>query len=49
MKQKVRIKIWQMNLDIFSNQILLESVDYLFEYIQIKITMLKNFKLRDII
>ena len=29
-KQKVRIKIRQMNIDIFSNQILLESIDYLF-------------------
>ena len=29
-KQKVRIKIQQMNLHIFSNQILLESIDYLF-------------------
>ena len=29
-KQKVMIKIWQTNLDIFYNQILLESVDYLF-------------------
>ena len=29
-KQKVRIKIQQMNLNIFSNQILLESIDYLF-------------------
>ena len=28
-KQKVRIKIQQMNIDIFSNQILLESIDYL--------------------
>ena len=28
-KQKVRIKIQQMNLHIFSNQILLESIDYL--------------------
>ena len=26
-KQKVSIKIQQMNMDIFSNQILLESVD----------------------
>ena len=26
-KQKVRIKIRQMNIDIFSNQILLESID----------------------
>ena len=29
-KQKVIIKIRQMNLDIFSNQILLESIDHLF-------------------
>ena len=29
-KQKVRIKIQQMNTDIFVNQILLESIDYLF-------------------
>ena len=29
-KQKVRMKIQQMNLHIFSNQILLESIDYLF-------------------
>ena len=29
-KQKVRIKIQQMNLDIFSNQILLELIGYLF-------------------
>ena len=29
-KQKVRIKIQQVNLHIFSNQILLESIDYLF-------------------
>ena len=28
-KQKVRIKIQQMNIDINSNQILLESIDYL--------------------
>ena len=27
---KVRIKIQQMDIDIFSNQILLESLDYLF-------------------
>ena len=38
-----------MNLDIFSNQILLESIDCLFQFIQIKITMLKDLKLRDII
>ena len=29
-KQKKRIKIQQMNLDIFSNQIFLESIDCLF-------------------
>ena len=29
-KQKVRIKIQQMNIDIFSSQILLESIDHLF-------------------
>ena len=29
-KQKVRIKIQQMNTDIFVNQILLESIGYLF-------------------
>ena len=29
-KQKVRIKIQQMNIDIFSNQILLVSTDYYF-------------------
>ena len=30
LKQKVRIKTQQMNIDIFSNQILLEVADYLF-------------------
>ena len=29
-KQKIRIKVRQMNLDIWSNQVLLESIDYLF-------------------
>ena len=29
-KQKVRIKLQQMNIDIFSNQILLELIDCLF-------------------
>ena len=29
-KQKVRLKIEQMNIDIFSNQILLELTDYLY-------------------
>ena len=29
-KQKMRIKLQQINIDIFSNQILLESIDYFF-------------------
>ena len=29
-KQKVRIKIRQINIDIFWNQVLLELIDYLF-------------------
>ena len=29
-KEKVRIKIQQMNIDIFSNQIFLELIDYLY-------------------
>ena len=48
-KQKVRIKIPQINLYIFSNQILLESIDYLFWFIQIKATMLKGLILENII
>ena len=44
-KQNVRMKIWQMNLDIFSNQILLELIDF----IQIKMQILKYLKLKDII
>ena len=31
----------QMNIDIFSNQILLESIDHLFEIVQIKMAILK--------
>ena len=34
-KQKVRIKIRQMNIDIFSNKIFLEFIDYFFQFIQI--------------
>ena len=48
-KQKVRIKIQQINITILSNQILLESIDNLFQLIQAKITMLKDLKLEDII
>ena len=48
-KQKVRIKMQQMNIDIFSNQTLLESIGYLFYFIQMKMTKLKDLKLEDII
>ena len=47
-KQKIqqqRIKIQQMNVDIFSSQILLESIDYLLSFIHIKISILKELKL----
>ena len=47
--QKVRIKIRKMNIVIFSNQILLELIDYLFWFIQIKMPMLKDLMLRNII
>ena len=46
-KQKVRIKILQMNIDIFSNQILVELMDYLFQFIEIKMPTLKDLKLED--
>ena len=36
MKQKVKINIQQMNLDIFSNQILLEKVDCFFSLSKLK-------------
>ena len=42
------IKVIQMNLDIFSNQILLESIDYLFWFAQMKMLLLKNLKLKGI-
>ena len=48
-KQKVRIKIRQMNIAIFSNQFLLESIDYLFSFIQTKMTILNYLKLEGII
>ena len=37
-----------MNVYIFSNQILLELIDYLFQFIQIKMTTLKDLKFEDI-
>ena len=45
LKQKVRIKIEQMNIDNFSNQILFESIDCLFQFIQINMKILKDLKL----
>ena len=49
MKQKVRIKIQQINKDTFSNQILFQVIDYLFYFKQIKIPILKELRLEDII
>ena len=48
-KKKVRIKLKQMNKDIFSNQILLQLIEYLFQLIQIMVTMLKDLMLENII
>ena len=42
LKQKFRMKIQQINIDNISNQTLLESVDYLFWFIEIKLTMVKD-------
>ena len=47
-KQKVRIKIQQINIDIFSNQILLKPIGYLFYFIHMKMTILKDLKLGNI-
>ena len=47
-KQKARIKIQQINIDTFLNQILLELVDYLFQFIQIKMSTLKDIKPKSI-
>ena len=48
-KQKVRTKKQQININIFSNQNLLEAIDYLFQFIRMKIMPLKDLKLKDII
>ena len=48
-KKKKRIKIQQMNTGIFSNQILFELIGYLFQFVQIKMEILKDLKLKDII
>ena len=37
-----------MNLNIFSNQNLLESIDYLFYFVQTKMLILNDIKLKDI-
>ena len=47
-KQKVRIKMQQMNIDIFFNQTLWELTNCLFWLVQIKATILKDLKLEDI-
>ena len=47
-KQKVRTKIQQKDLDILSNQIFLESIDYLFQFIQIKMPILNDLKIENI-
>ena len=43
-KQKVIIKTRQMNLDILSNQVLLESIDYFLQFMQKR---LKDFMLEE--
>ena len=48
-RPKVRIKIRQVNIDIFSNQILFELIDYFFKFIQTKITNREGLKRKDII
>ena len=48
-KQKVRIKIRKINIDIFSNLFLLELTDYFSQFIKIKMPILKDLKLPDII
>ena len=48
-KRKMILKKGQMNLDIFLNQILLESIDYLFWFMQIIATMLIDLMLENII
>ena len=48
-KEKVRRKTQQLDIDILSNQILLDLIDYLFWFMQIKMLVLKDLKLEDII
>ena len=37
-----------MNIDIFLNQILLESIEYLFKFLKFKMPMLKDLKLENL-
>ena len=49
-KPKVRIKEQHMSIDIFLDKILLELIDHFFFYfIQIKMSILKDLELEDII
>ena len=48
-RPKVRIKTRKVNIDIFSNQILFKLIDYLFKFIQTKITNRERLKRKDII
>ena len=47
-KTKSENKIQQVNLDIFSNQIFLESMDSMIQFMQIKIKIRKDLILQDI-
>ena len=47
-KQKVMIKIRQTNLNTVSNQIFLESIDHFLQFIETKILLLKDLKLKGI-
>ena len=46
-KQKMRLKIQQINIDVYSNQILLKSIDCLFYIIQIEMSMFKDLMLEN--
>ena len=48
-RPKVRIKTRKVNIDIFSNQILFKLIDYLFKFIQTKMTNRERLKRKDII
>ena len=44
-KTKNEKKIEQINIDVSLNQVFLDSIDYLFYFIQIKMPILKDLKL----